>query len=263
MTDADLAIVRAHVAVATARVTRVETPDSGVVIAKTQRPGRGPWRARAVDALARAVRLPLLRAVAAPGGVAGQAVEVARLRSLAAAGVRVPDVLHVDQDFIVIRHLEGPILVHAIEAGGAPGFAAWQGGLDAIADVHARGACLSQAFARNFLVTPAGLAMFDFEDDPLASMTLDEAQARDWLAYLHSTAWLLTEPVAAQRAALDARLAAARSTVRSLVLGSGRRLRALRRLPRSRRVWGREVVGLRALARLFGAEAGSPHQQPA
>jgi hypothetical protein len=263
MTDADLAMVHARVAVATSRVTKIATPDSGLVVAKTQRPGRSAWRGRVVDALARAVGMPLLRAVAAPGGAAAQAIEVSRLCSLAAAGVRVPEVLHVDPRFIVLRHLEGPILVHGIEAGGAAGFAAWASGLDAIADVHARGACLSQAFARNFLVTPAGLAMFDFEDDPLAAMTLDEAQARDWLAYLHSSAWLLDDPPMVQRAALDARLARARPPVRGLVLASGRRLRALRRLPRSRRVWGREVAGLRALARLFTAGAGSPEKQPA
>lgn len=258
MTEADLATIRERIAASRYRVAIVDTASAGKVIAKRQRPGRGPWRARAVSVLARLFAPRLLQAVPAPGGAKAQAIEVERLVALAAAGVRVPEVLHVDPGFIVIRHLEGPSLVQAIEAGGAAGFDAWQAGLAALVEVHARGGYLSQAFARNFIVTRAGLAMIDFEDDPLEAMTLEEAQARDWLAYLHSTVWLLGRDSAQVRAAFAAQLARERPAVRDRLAAAGRRLAFLRHLPRSRRAWGREVAGVQALASLFHLSSMAP-----
>ena len=41
------------------------------------------------------------------------------------------------------------------------------------------------------------------------------------------------------------------ASVRDLATAAGRRLAVLRHLPRSRRTWGREVVGAQALASLF------------
>ena len=258
MTEVDLAAIRERIVASRYRVAIVDTASAGKVVAKRQRPGRGPWRAHAVNALARLVVPKLLRAVPAPGGARAQAIEVSRLTALAAAGVRVPEVLHVDPGFIVIRHFDGPSLVQAIEAGGSAGLRAWQGGLEALVETHARGGYLSQAFARNFIVTRGGLAMIDFEDDPLEAMTLDEAQARDWLAYLHSTVWLLDRDSAAVRAGFAARLAQERAPVRDLVTAAGRRLAFLRHLPRSRQTWGREVAGLQALARLFHLSSAAP-----
>ncbi len=250
MTDAELAGLRAQVAGWRHRVGVVELGE-GKVVVKRQRPARGAWRAHAVNLLARSFGLRLLQAVPARGGAAGQAIETARLRSLAAAGVRVPAVLHVDPGFIVIAHLEGKSLVEGIERGSAEGFDAWQQGLDALVDLHGRGGYLSHAFARNFIATDAGLAMIDFEDDPLEVLALDEAQARDWLAYLHSSVWLLQRDAAEIGRSVAAALAREKAGVRELVVGAGRRLALLRHLPRSRRTWGREVVGVQALASLF------------
>jgi tRNA A-37 threonylcarbamoyl transferase component Bud32 len=250
VTDAELAGLRAQVAGWRHRVGVVELGE-GKVVVKRQRPARGAWRARAVNLLARAFGLRLLQAVPAHGGAAGQAIEVARLRSLAAAGVRVPAVLHVDPGFIVIAHLEGTSLVERIERGSIEGFDAWQHGLSALVDLHGRGGYLSHAFARNFIATDAGLAMIDFEDDPLEVLALDEAQARDWLAYLHSSVWLLQRDAAEIGRSVAAALAREKAGVRELVVGAGRRLALLRHLPRSRRTWGREVVGVQALASLF------------
>jgi hypothetical protein len=258
MTDADLAAIRERLAASRPRVCLVDTPGSGAVIAKRQRPARDPWRAHAVNVLARLVGLNLLQAVPAPGGATAQATEVARLVALAAAGVRVPEVMHVDPDFFVIRHLAGTSLVQAIEKGGAAGSDAWQAGLGALVEVHARGGYLSQAFARNFLVAPSGLAMIDFEDDPLEAMTLEEAQARDWLAYLHSTVWLLDRDPDEIRAVFAAWLGQDRSAVRDKVASAARRLAFLRYLPRSRRTWGREVAGVQAAASLFHRCAIAP-----
>jgi tRNA A-37 threonylcarbamoyl transferase component Bud32 len=248
--DAELAGLRAEVGAWRHRVGVIEIGEGSVVV-KRQRPARGAWRAHAVSLLARGLGLRLLQAVPAHGGAAGQAIEVARLRGLAAVGVRVPAVLHVDPGFIVIARLEGKSLVEQIERGSAEGFDAWQRGLAALVDLHGRGGYLSHAFARNFIATEAGLAMIDFEDDPLEVLTLNEAQARDWLAYLHSSVWLLQGDAAEIGRVVACALARERASVRDVVISAGRRLAVLRHLPRSRRTWGREVVGVRALASLF------------
>jgi tRNA A-37 threonylcarbamoyl transferase component Bud32 len=250
VTEAELARLRAEVAGWRHRVGVIETSEGRAVV-KRLRPARSAWRARAVNLIARAFGLRLLQAVPARGGAEGQATEVGRLCALTAAGVRVPPVLHVEPAFIVVGHLDGRSLIELIEQGGVAGFEAWQHGLAALVELHARGACLSHAFARNFIATQAGLAMIDFEDDPLEVLTLDEAQARDWLAYLHSTVWLLRRESADIGRSVAAELAREKPAVRDLVRAAGQRLALLRHLPRSRRPWGREVIGVQALASLF------------
>lgn len=250
MTEADFDRIAASVAASRDRVAYADT-SVGPVVVKRQRAARSHWRGRAVNGLARALGVAPLQAVPAHGGARGQATEVERLRSLRGAGVRVPEVLHVEREFIVMRRLAGTSLVHLIERGGSDGFAAWTHGLDAIADVHARGGYLSHAFARNFIATDSGIAMIDFEDDALEVMSLAEAQSRDWIAYLHSTLWILERPLDEARAAVAQRLAGEAAAVRDLCERAGRRLAVLRRLPIGRRPWGREVAGARALAHVF------------
>ena len=250
MTDADLVAMRAAILPSRFRVNAVAT-SLGRVFVKKQRPRRSPWRGRAIDALSGSLGIGLLRAVPSHGGRRGQEIEIERLQSLRAIGVRVPDVLHVDADLFVVAELAGPNLVSIIERGGAAAFEAWRRGLAVLTDIHARGGYLSHAFARNFIVTEAGLGVIDFEDDPLETMPLDAAQARDWLAYLHSTLWLLDRPMAELQAAVAIRLADESAAVRALVESAGRRLAPLRHLPGSRRIWGREVAGARALGALF------------
>ena len=250
MTEAEFTRVRAAVAASTHRVSIVDT-GSGRVVVKVQRPARSAWRARALDAMARGLGITLLRAVPAHGGARGQEIEVERLHALRAVGLHVPEVLHVEPGFAVLELFDGPNLVSLVEQGGTAGFEAWRRGLAAIVEVHARGAVLSHAFARNFIVTATGLGMIDFEDDPLETMPLEVAQARDWLAYLHSTLWLLDRRLPEIQAALAVRLADESPTVRALVEAAGRRLAPLRHLPNSRRVFGREAIGARALGAVF------------
>lgn len=250
MTNGELAGIRAAVAASTHRVSIVDA-GTGHVVVKAQRPARSAWRARALNAIARGLGITLLRAVPAHGGVRGQEIEVERLRALRAAGLHVPEVLHVEPGFMVLEMFSGVNLVSLVEQGGRAGFEAWRRGLAAIVEVHAHGAVLSHAFARNFIATASGLGMIDFEDDPLEAMLLEAAQARDWLAYLHSTLWLLDRPLPEIQAVLAVRLADESPSVRALVEGAGRRLSPLRHLPNSRRVCGREALGARALGSAF------------
>ena len=257
MVPLDLPRLRECVSASSERVQVLDSA-AGPVVVKRQRLDRRRWRSRVISLLALLFGVPMLQAPAQGSGPAVQEVEVRRLRALAAIGAPVPPLLHVDDAFIVMARLDGRPLIELIEAGGPLALGAWGAGLDAIADLHRRGGYLSHAAARNFIATPDGLAMIDFESDPLESFSLDEAQARDWLTYLHSTAWLLAASPPTLRDELGRRLERAHRPVRELVARAVDKIAWMRHLPASRKPFGREVSGLRALAALAPVLAPSP-----
>lgn len=224
-------------------------------------PRHGMARYRAMALLAALFRLDVLKPVPNPGGEAAIAIEARRLRQLAEAGLRVPQVLAQQSDGILISDLgesgrNTVVLLERLEQAAAAGpaalVAAWREGLDAIAFVHAQGCYLSQAFDRNLVVCPDGvIGYIDFEDDPGETLGLDECQTRDWLSYLHSTAMLLHAAAPQQAGAhWHAVLADASDAVRERLLQAARHMRWLRRLPKSRR-WGRDTQRVRAAASLL------------
>lgn len=241
------------------RVQRVEH-QSGIAILKHQRPPHGAWRYALMREAARLLRMPALLPVPAHGGARAQAIELRRLRELRAAGVSVPAVLRESEAGIVLQFVGERALVEQFKLDAATGLAAWRRGLDAIADVHERGQYLSQAFARNMLELDGRIWFIDFEDDPLETLSLVQAQTRDWLAYLHSSIWLLTAPRAAQLAVWNTTVRAMPGPVAQRLRNGTRRLLWLRYLPARRRPWGRDVVSLQALAAFLHAwsrETGS------
>jgi hypothetical protein len=225
-------------------------------------PRHGKWGYRVMAAVARMVRLDIIKPVPNPGGEAAIATEARRLKALAAAGLRVPAVLAQQADGLLISDLgesgRATIVLQerldqAATAGPAALLAVWREGLAAIAAVHVRGQHLSQAFDRNLVQCPDGvIGYIDFEDDPAEVMTLAECQARDWLSYLHSTAMML-EAAAPQAAGLHwhAALAEVNDEVRERIANAARRMKWARKLPASRR-WGRDTQRVRAVARLLG-----------
>lgn len=234
------------------RVQRVEH-QNGLAILKRQRPAHGAWRYALMRFAARVSGVQTLLPVPAHGGARAQAIELRRLRELRAAGVNVPAVLRDSGQEIVLQFVGDQALVERFKLDAATGLAAWRRGLDAIADVHARGQYLSQAFARNMLEHDARIWFIDFEDDPLETMSLVQAQTRDWLAYLHSSIWLLKAPRAALLEVWDATARAMPGPVLQCLRNDTRRLLWLRQLPTRRRPWGRDVVSLQALAAFLHA----------
>ncbi|WP_285411476.1 hypothetical protein [Variovorax sp. efr-133-TYG-130] len=232
-------------------------------------PRHGKWGYRVMAAVARMARLDIIKPVPNPGGEAAIATEARRLKTLAAAGLRVPTVLAQQADGLLISDLgeSGRATVvlqerldQAAAAGPAALLAVWREGLAAIAAVHVRGQHLSQAFDRNLVQCPDGvIGYIDFEDDPAEVMTLAECQARDWLSYLHSTAMML-EAAAPQAAGQHwhAALAGVSEEVRERIANAARRMKWAQKLPASRR-WGRDTQRVRAVARLLGRW----HLQPA
>lgn len=234
------------------RVEGFETED-GPVIVKAQRPARPPIAAFALRLLAGVARSPEIKPVPAPGGGEGQAIEVRRLTTLRMAGVRVPAVVHVDGEFFVMERLAGKSLAERLDARPQDAKVLWEQGLRFLQEVHARGQCLSQASARNLIVTSQGMAAIDFEDDPLQVLPLAQAQVRDWLLYLQSTVWMLPQPHEEllpgwERFAPDGADASA-------MLQSVRRMAWMRHLPSRRKPWGRDIVSAQAAASLLHAWA--------
>ena len=214
-------------------------------------------RYRVLGLLAWLTRLQVLRPVPNLGGSAAIATEARRLHSLAALGLRVPEVLAHQPEGLLLRHLGRPgeatpsfdgEMQAASAAGPQAVLARCQEGLAALQTVHARGACLSQAFARNLVRCPDGvLGFIDFEDDPLASLPLALCQARDALCYVHSTALYLREAGALPEArAIWAHwLAEQPAALGALLATTAQRLAWLRHLPQDRR-WGRDLQRARA-----------------
>lgn len=159
------------------------------------------WRYRFLGAVARGLRVPVLTPVPNAGGRAAIATEVARLRDLAARGLRVPEVLAACGDGFLMRHLGAPgedtpslgnEMELAVPRGSSAVLALWKQGLQSLTKVHKAGTCLSQAFARNLVRCPDGvIGYIDFEDDPAAALPLPLCHARDALCFAHSTAWIL------------------------------------------------------------------------
>lgn len=231
-------------------------------------PRHGMGRYRLLGLLAWLTRLPLLRPVPNLGGPAAIATEAQRLRSLADHGLRVPQVLAESPQGLLLQHLghagaPTPSLdgeLHAAQAQGPQAvLALWRDGLHALALVHARGACLSQAFARNLVRCPDGvLGYIDFEDDPAAALPLALCQARDLLCYVHSSALYLRQSGALPSARGHWRtwLAAQDPALAQLLGHSVQRLAWLRHLPTDRR-WGRDLQRARAAYDLLAPTAPS------
>ncbi|WP_171016208.1 hypothetical protein [Ramlibacter sp. 2FC] len=243
-------------------VARHLLPDGRTAWIKKAGPRHGRWRYWLMGALAGLLRLGVLRPVPNLGGEAAIAREAQRLRELWALGLRVPEVLAQQADGLLLADLGAPgqaarslgqEMDQAVAQGAAALLPLWQDGLDAIALVHARGSCLSQAFARNLVRCPDGaIGYIDFEDDPRLALSLAQCQARDWLSYLHATAVLLHEAGALPQAAAlwRRRLDQMGPEVRAELRLSAQRMAWMRRLPAQRR-WGRDVQRLGAAAQLM------------
>lgn len=229
------------------RVEHFDLPE-GPVVVKGQRPLRGPWAHRVLNGLATLAGVPCLKAVPVHGGHLAQAVEVRRLRDLAAAGVRVPQVLHVAEDYFVMEDLGSDNLVRQMGLGGEAARRAWWRCAQYLLDAHQAGAYFSQCFARNLIVLPQGVGAIDFEDDPLEVMSLTDAQTRDWLAFFQSSLWLLDVPHRWIDEQLDALLSRESPEVQRALAVATSRLAWLRHLSNNRKLWGRDGISIRAAA---------------
>lgn len=211
------------------------------------------WRYQLLAGVARLLQHPAMQPVRPHGGAAGIRNEAGRLTALAAAGLHVPQLLAHDDHWLLISDLGHTTLEILIRhADPEARLELWQQGADAIRKAHRTGQYLSQAFARNLVWSPEqGLGAIDFEDDPISAMTLAQAQVRDWLPYLFSTAIYFEDRLPLLCAAIRDVLSHEEPAVRDGVFTAMRRtawLRALRWLPR--RMQRRDVQKTRCFGEL-------------
>ena len=231
----------------------LDTPQ-GKVMVKGQRKPRDPVRFWLLSAIGKLFSSPLIKPVPAHGGAKSQEIELERIAALHSAGISVPIVLHVAKDYFVMRAFTGRPLDSLVSEPGTKAQAAFEQGLNAIAQVHAAGQYLSQGFARNILVNQHALCFIDFEDDPLQVMTLAQAQARDYLLYLLSVVWLNRAMHAPWRAAWRSCKQAMKPQVRALIDNTASGVLWMRHLPQTRKPLGRDALQLQALAEFMDCD---------
>lgn len=221
------------------------------------------WRYQLLAGMARLLRQPAMQPVRPHGGACGIRNEADRLNALAGANLRVPQLLAYADHWLLISDLGHTTLESLIRhADPDTQLEHWQRGAAYIRQVHRAGQYLSQAFARNLVWSPEqGLGAIDFEDDPISTMTLAQAQIRDWLPYFFSTAIHFEKRLPVLCTAIRSVLDKEDSAVRDGVYTALRRtawLRALRWLPqRMQRVDVLKTQCFGELARLCSQR--SPH----
>lgn len=243
-------IVEAKLAGHASRTQKLDIDGTPVII-KQLEPALKHWGYPVLDTLAAVLRQPMLRAVPAPGGTDAQKIEVMRLQNLKTAGVSVPDVLHVTPDWFAMSFLGAHSLDHMLREHADVGQRYWENGLNAILALHRLGQTASQCFARNMIWHDGKVSFIDFEDDPTKSMPLASAQARDWVLFLHSTAFILNMPHEHIASVLLRYLRKDDLSVQHQVLRAARTFGWLRILPHKRKPWGRDVVAAQAAANVL------------
>lgn len=132
--------------------------------------------------------------------------EYRKMTAFAAAGFRVPHVIHRGGGVIAMMDAGKtlPVLLDRLRAEGNAG--AHDDYLIELARtlgrIHAAGLCHGRPNPRDFVVSGKKLGVLDFEEEPEAAMPLASAQARDvWLLFFHLPALAMLEQT--PRRALD------------------------------------------------------------
>jgi len=161
---------------------------------KKAKPAHPAYLYALLNFCARVLGAPLLRAVPKKGGSFAIQQEVTRLKALKNQGVNVPSIIKSHSDYLVMSHL-GDNFQQALESSrGKVRLGLFKKALDALKSIHDSNAYLSQAFCRNMVIDAHDkLGFIDFEDDPLDSLTLDQAKARDIVLFLLSTVYLFRD----------------------------------------------------------------------
>lgn len=207
---------------------------------------------RALDFTARQLDLEPLRPDRVESPEEAKCIEARRLGELAGRGLRVPAVLADGADVLLLSDVGASLSVRLRELAGRPVAVdrLVAGAVDAIAQAHRRGVYLGQPLPRNLTVDADGYGFIDFEEDPGRVMSLDSAQARDWLLFASGVARRYEGRGAqALGALLAAGLERAREPVAGQVAHAAHQLHFLERLTRpfgSRaRALGAAVASLR------------------
>ncbi len=175
------------------RIERIRAETGEVYWLKKSAPARGVFRYYALNLFSKVLRIPLLKAVPQKGGQTALDLEVERITCLKKNGILVPELMAKEPGWILLKDLGVSIIddfkqnrhdmpkVRKLFADC----------LDGIKQLHKQNQYMSQGFVRNMLKIKedsAQIGFIDFEDDPLTVMNLAQAQARDLILFINSTA---------------------------------------------------------------------------
>jgi hypothetical protein len=149
--------------------------------------GRRRIRLGALATIAQALGVPALKPPPRHAGDAAKQVEKRRIESLQANRVRVPEVLGEGPAALLLADI-GKSLSKALTAARRSPERMDALVIEAarsIRDAHDRDLYLGQPVPRNIMVGDGGIGFVDFEEDPGEVMSLADAQARDWLLFVH------------------------------------------------------------------------------
>ncbi len=214
------------------RIQRIEWKES-TAWRKVPAPSRGWLRYRVLGLLSRLLKLPLLRPVHQPGGRQALQNEAIRIRNLAARGICVPLILHEAPDELVLSDIGINLSNVCKETAIAPGerLALFERVFAAVGAMHEAGCYASQCFTRNVMISDKQIGFIDFEDDPRSVLTLHQAQARDWLMLMMSSARFFEVQPEAFGELFQTHLNRDHPEVARLVRHAGSRLQWIRHLP--------------------------------
>ena len=160
---------------------------------KKSAPARGYFRYMALNIFSKLLRTPLLKAVPQKGGQIALDLEIQRIEMLKSKGVEVPEIATVGPGWILLNDL-GVSIIDDMKTNRKDQqrirklFSIC---LKAIKKLHNADQYMSQGFVRNMLMVEEDngtVGFIDFEDDPLTVMNLQQAQARDLMLFINSTA---------------------------------------------------------------------------
>jgi len=175
------------------RIERVRADTGEVYWLKKSTPARGMFRYHALNLFSKLFRAPLLKAVPQKGEQTALDLEAERITSLKKRGILVPELMAKEPGWILLKDL-GVSIIDDFKQNrhDMPRIRKlFADCLDGIKQLHKQDQYMSQGFVRNMLKIkedPAQIGFIDFEDDPLTVMNLAQAQARDLILFINSTA---------------------------------------------------------------------------
>lgn len=145
----------------------------------------------------RLLNLPILQAAYANKKQA-IADEVARLISLENSTINAPRLLAYNEYGLMMSDVAqgktaptlSDCLQSIVEKQENP-LETWCNALKSLINLHQKQQYLSQAFVRNILWVDTEWFFIDFEEDPARLLSIEECQVRDYLLFLHSSAYFL------------------------------------------------------------------------
>ncbi|MEL1264905.1 serine/threonine protein phosphatase [Pseudoxanthomonas putridarboris] len=145
---------------------------------------------RMLDGLATRMDMTALRPPPHYDGEQAKQTEARRLAELRAQDILVPEVLGEGKASLILGDLGESLSARMRETAhdGARLDELTLAAAGAIRQAHRAGAYFGQPVPRNMTFDGARIGFIDFEEDPLEVMSLEQAQARDWLMFSYGAA---------------------------------------------------------------------------